>query len=132
MEEFYLPIRHVHIGSVIASGVWFALRAGAFNFLGAAWPKQLPARLLAWTIDTTLLTAALILMTIVQQYPFIHGWLTVKVVLLVVYIGLGAMAFSLKRSRAQRIGFLAAALLVFLFIVTVAQAHHPLGLFTGL
>ncbi len=132
MEEFYVQIRHAHIGAVILSGVLFALRAGSFNLFGASWPKQLPARLASWTIDTTLLTAALILMTIVQQYPFVDAWLTVKVLLLVVYIGLGAMAFSSKRSRRQRIGFLVAALLVFLFIVTVARAHDPLGLFAAL
>ena len=132
MEEFYLQIRHAHIGAVIASGVLFALRGGAFNLLGAAWPNALPVRILSWTIDTVLLTAALILMTIVAQYPFVDAWLTVKVLLLVVYIGLGAMAFSARRSRGTRLGFYAAALTVFLFIVTVARAHHPLGLLSGL
>jgi len=132
VEEFYLQARHVHIGAVIASGLLFALRGGAFNLFGTAWPKALPVRILSWTIDSVLLTAALILMTIVRQYPFVDGWLTVKVLLLVVYIGLGAMAFSVKRSRGQRIGFYAAALAVFLFIVTVARAHHPLGLLASL
>ena len=131
MEEFYPQIRAVHIWSVVASGALFALRGGAFNLLGAAWPKALPARLLSWTIDTTLLTAALMLMTVVRQYPFVDHWLTVKVTLLVVYIGLGTVAFSPARPRRVRIGFWIAALLVFGFIVTVARAHHPLGLFAG-
>jgi len=132
MEEFYPQIRTVHIWAVTASGLLFALRGGAFAVIGGTWPKALPARLLSWTIDTILLTAALMLMTIVQQYPFVDHWLTVKVVLLVVYIGLGTQAFSLKRSRRTRIGFWLAALLVFGFIVTVARAHDPLGLFAGL
>ena len=132
MEEFYPQIRTVHIWSVVASGVLFALRGGAFNLLGAAWPKALPVRLLSWTIDTTLLTAALILMTIVQQYPFVDHWLTVKVTLLVVYIVLGTQAFAASRTRRTRITFWVAALLVFGFIVTVARAHHPLGLFVGM
>ena len=131
MEEFYPQIRAVHIWAVIASGALFALRGGAFNVLEAAWPKALPARLLSWTIDTTLLTAALMLMTVVRQYPFVDHWLTVKVTLLVVYIGLGTVAFSPARSRRVRLGFWIAALLVFGFIVTVARAHHPLGLFAG-
>lgn len=131
MEEFYLQIRTVHIWAVIASGTLFALRAGAFNLLGAAWPKRLPVRMLSWAIDTTLLTAALMLMTIVRQYPFVDHWLTVKVTLLLVYIGLGTQAFSLRRPRAVRIGFWLAALAVFGFIVTVARAHHPLGLFAA-
>ena len=127
MEEFYLQIRAVHIGAVTASGLLFLLRGGAFTLTGARWPKALPVRILSWTIDTTLLTAALMLMTVVQQYPFVHHWLTTKVVLLVVYIGLGTQAFAETRTRKARIGFWIAALLVFGFIVTVARARDPLG-----
>ena len=129
MEEFYLQIRTVHIWAVTASGLLFALRGGAFNLLNATWPRALPTRLLSWTIDTTLLTAALMLMTVVRQYPFVDHWLTVKVVLLLVYIGLGTQAFACGRSRRMRIAFWVAALLLFAFIVTVARAHHPLGFF---
>ena len=93
MEEFYPQIRALHIGAVIASGTLFALRGGALNLLGAVWPKGRPARILSWTIDSILLAAALTLMTVVRQYPFVHVWLTVKVVLLVIYIGLGTQAF---------------------------------------
>jgi uncharacterized membrane protein SirB2 len=132
MEEFYPQIRAVHIWAVTASGLLFALRGGAFNLLGATWPRALPARLASWTIDTTLLTAALMLMTVVRQYPFVDHWLTVKVLLLLVYIGLGTQAFSARLGRGRRLAFLAAALAVFGFIVTVARAHHPLGLFAGL
>lgn len=132
MEEFYIQIRTAHIWAVLASGLLFAVRCGAFNLLGARWPRALPARMLSWTIDTILLTAALMLMTVVGQYPFVDPWLTMKVVLLVVYIGLGAMAFATTRRRLTRLGFSAAALLVFGFIVTVARAHHPLGLFSAM
>ncbi len=131
MEEFYLQIRWVHIGSVIASGLLFAFRGAALNLFGAAWTRAMPLRLLSWTIDTTLLTAALMLMTVVEQYPFRDHWLTVKVLLLVVYIGLGAVALNPSRPRKMRLGFFAAAVLVFLYIVTVARAHHPLGFLSG-
>ncbi|HEX6858623.1 MAG TPA: SirB2 family protein [Caulobacteraceae bacterium] len=127
MEEFYAQIRAVHIWSVAASGSLFLLRGAALNLLGAGWVKALPVRLMSWTIDTTLLTAALMLMTIVRQYPFVHGWLTVKVVLLVVYIGLGTVALRPERPRKVRLIFWLAALAVFAFIVTVARAHNPLG-----
>jgi uncharacterized membrane protein SirB2 len=132
MEEFYLQIRTVHISAVTASGLLFALRGGAFNLFGATWPKTLPARLLSWIIDSILLMAALMLMTIVRQYPFVDHWLTMKVTLLAVYIGLGTQAFAVARARRVRIAFWLAALLVFGFIVTVARAHNPLGLFAGL
>ena len=89
MEQFYLEIRWIHIGSVIASGTLFALRALVQNLLNARWPSALPVRILSWSIDTVLLTAALMLMTIVQHFPFVDAWLTVKVMLLVAYIVIG-------------------------------------------
>lgn len=86
-------------------------------------------RYLSYTVDTVLLTAALMLMTIVHQYPFVHHWLTVKVVLLVVYVVLGSFALKRAKTRRARLGFYLAALLVFAFILSVARAHDPLGVF---
>jgi uncharacterized membrane protein SirB2 len=126
MIEFYPEIKWVHVAAVIASGTLFALRGLALN-LGAAWPMIWPVRYLSYTIDTTLLTAALMLTAILHQYPFVQSWLTVKVVLLLIYIGLGAYAFSYASTRPARIGCWLAALVVFLGIVSVARAHDPLG-----
>lgn len=132
MEAYYLEIRNVHIFSVLASGSLFFLRGIGLNLFGMSWPNAAPVRYLSYTVDTVLLTAALMLTTIVRQYPFIHGWLTVKVLLLVVYIVLGSFALKRAKTRTARLGFFAAALLVFGYIYTVARAHHPLGIFSGL
>ena len=129
MEPFYLEIRNVHIGAVLASGGLFLLRGLGIIVFNAAWPMWAPVRYLSYTIDTTLLTAALMLMTIVHQFPFVHAWLTVKVVLLVVYIVLGSFALKRAKSRATRLGTFVAAIAVFLFILSVARAHDPLGVF---
>jgi uncharacterized membrane protein SirB2 len=129
MEAFYLEIRNVHIGAVLASGTLFLLRGLGVNIFNASWPMWAPVRYLSYTIDTVLLTAALMLMTIVRQYPFAHHWLTVKLLLLVVYIVLGSFALKRGKTRNQRLGFFAAALLVFAFILSVARAHDPLGVF---
>ena len=126
MEEFYLQIRAVHIGSVIASGLLFFIRTSAFNLFDAAWPRALPLRILVYTVDTILLTAALMLMTIVRQYPFVDSWLTVKVVLLLAYIVIGWWAFR-AQARQARIACSLGALAIFDFIVSVARAHDPLG-----
>src|SRR5688572_12304962 len=126
MIEFYPQIKAVHVAAVIASGLLFLLRGGAVQ-LGAKWAMAAPLRYLSYSIDTVLLTAALMLVTILHQYPFVHGWLTAKVVLLVVYVVLGSFALKRGRTRAVRISCWIAALLVYLFIVSIARTHSPLG-----
>jgi uncharacterized membrane protein SirB2 len=128
MLSFYPQIKLIHIVAVVASGSLFFIRGLALH-LGGRWAMALPLRYLSYTIDTVLLTAALMLVTIVQQYPFVHGWLTMKVVLLIVYVVLGI--FALKRGQTQRIRVACwlAALAIYVFIISVARAHHPAGMF---
>lgn len=130
MIEFYPEIKWVHIAAVSASGLLFFLRGLAAQF-GASWAMAAPLRYLSYTIDTVLLTAALMLATILHQYPFVHAWLTVKVLLLVLYIVLGTIALKRGRTAAARRSAFVAACTVFLFIVSVARAHQPLGIFAG-
>lgn len=126
MIEFYPEIRQVHIAAALASGSLFLLR-GLAAFAGVPRPLASLLRYLAYTADTVLLTVALMLMTIIQQYPFVHHWLTVKVILLVVYVALGVLAFSVARRQGRRLAFWLAGMAVFGFIYSVARAHHPLG-----
>jgi uncharacterized membrane protein SirB2 len=126
MIDFYPQIRLTHIIAVLASGGLFFLRGLAVN-LGARWAMAAPLRYLSYAIDTVLLTAALMLATILHQYPFVHGWLTVKVLLLVVYIVLGSFALKRGRTATTRLVCWLAALAVYAFIISVARAHHPLG-----
>lgn len=131
MIEFYLQIKSVHVAMVIASGLLFALR-GAAVLAGARWAMAAPLRYLSYTIDTTLLTAALMLLTALKLNPFAVPWLSVKLALLVVYVVLGSLALKRARSRRARAGFFLAALATYAFMYFVARAHHPLGLLQGL
>ena len=128
MVEFYLPIRHVHIAAVLTSATLLFARGLALNLAAARWPLAWPLRYLSWTLDTVLLTAALMLMTITHQDPVRHGWLTVKVLLLVPYIVLGYMALR-GATRGKRLAALAGAAVIFGYIYSVARAHDPLGWF---
>ncbi len=127
MIEFYPQIKAVHIITVLLSGGLFMLR-GLLMLAKSRGSNHVVLRWLSYTIDTTLLTTALMLVTMLHQYPFVHAWLTAKVLLLVVYIVLGT--FALKRGRTRRVQvtcyFL--ALFVFAFIVTIARAHDPWGI----
>jgi uncharacterized membrane protein SirB2 len=127
MIEFYPQIKWVHVAAVICSGLLFALR-GAAHLAGARWAMAAPLRFLSYFIDTALLTAALMLATVLHQYPFVHAWLTVKVLLLIVYIVLGSLALKRAPTQRARVICYLAALGVYLLIVSVARAHHPLGI----
>ncbi len=131
MIEFYLQIKSVHVALVLASGLLFALR-GAAVLAGARWAMAAPLRYLSYTIDTALLTAALMLLTALKLNPFVVPWLEVKLALLVLYVVLGSLALKRARSRRARAGFYVAALATFGFMYFVARAHHPLGLLQGM
>ena len=131
MLELYPHVKWVHVAAVIASGVLFTLR-GAVVLAGGRWAMHAMLRYTSYGIDMVLLTAALMLASMLHQYPFVHGWLTVKVSLLLAYIVLGS--FALKRAPTQRLRWCCyvAALLLYAFIASVARAHHPLGILTRL
>ena len=124
MIEFYPQIKFVHVLCVVLSGSLFALR-GAMMLAGSRLGNSALLRYLSYAIDTTLLTAALMLITVLHQYPFVQTWLTAKVLLLVVYIVLGV--FALRRGRTLRVRAVCygAALAVYLSIVSIALAHNP-------
>ena len=127
MLEYYAQIKWVHVAAVLTSGGLFALR-GLMLHLGAggvamAWPL----RFLSYGVDTVLLTAALMLFTILPHAMFANGWLATKLVLLPVYVGLGT--FALKRGRTARVRFGCwfAALAVYATMLGIARMHHPMG-----
>ena len=131
MAAWYLQILWLHIGCVIASGSLFCTR-GCMMLAGLPAANHVALRRISVLVDSTLLAAAIALTTIIHQYPFVRAWLTVKVILLVVYIVLGVFALRRGRTRAIRGICFAAAVVVFLFIVSVARTHNPLGVFTQL
>lgn len=126
--DLYPQIRLVHIGFVAASGTLFTARALA-TVAGARWSASKAARRASWLIDTGLLAAALLLLYVLQLNPFVVPWLAAKLVLLLVYIGLGTMALRRARSTASRIGWSIASLACFAMIISIALAHDPLGIF---
>lgn len=93
LATHYLQIRDLHVACVALSGTLFAAR-GALALRG--WPHVMHPvlRYGSMAIDTVLLAAGVALMFVIHQYPFFDGWLTAKLVLLVVYIVLGTLALK--------------------------------------
>ena len=126
MIEFYPQIRDVHILAVTLSGCLFAVR-GLAVLMGMRWPLWGPVRYLSWTIDTVLLTAALMLLTILPGALFANGWLTLKLLLVVIYVVLGVFALKRASTRRRKAVFYVLALATFLAIVGIARMHSPWG-----
>jgi uncharacterized membrane protein SirB2 len=129
MTQYYLALRHLHVGCAILTISLFAFRGGLM-ITGSALLGSRVMRFVPMAVDTVLLATALMLTTVIHQYPFATGWLTMKVVLLVVYIVLGSIALRRGRTRAVRTAAFVAALATVGFLVTVALTHSPLGIFS--
>lgn len=125
MTEHYWLIKHIHQGTAALSLALFVVRGG-WMLTNAAMLKQRWVRILPHVIDTVLLTSALLLAWIVAQYPFVHGWVTAKVIALIAYIFLGTVALKRGRTRETRLAAFIAALAVFGYIVAVALTKQPL------
>ena len=126
MIEFYAQIKAAHVGLAMTSGALFAVR-GAAVLAGWSWAMAWPVRWSSYAIDTSLLTAALMLLSFLPSGLFANGWLAVKLVALVVYVVLGTFALRRARTPGIRIACYVAALLVFAWVVSIAKAHDPLG-----
>ena len=87
-----------------------------------------PVRILPHVVDTLLLVSAVALALVLGQYPFADAWLTAKLLGLVVYIGLGLVAFRFGSTRGIRTLAFAGALLTGIYILAVAYGRHPLPL----
>lgn len=129
MLEFYPQIKGLHIACIAASGALFFLRGSLVQAGRPAVAYWAPLRWLGYAIDTTLLTAAMMLLTLLPNGMFANGWLAAKLVLVAVYVALGVIALRRTGSPATRRLGLAAAALTYVTIIGIARAHHPLGWF---
>jgi len=112
-------LRRLIRGSVCVAGSIYGDR------LSVREPRNL--RRLSYAIDTTLLAAALLLASIIHQWPFVQPWLTTKVLLMLAYIALGLIALRLGKTRPVRLACFVAALIVYSFIISVALTHDSRG-----
>ena len=131
MLEYYAQVKAVHVFAVLCSGSLFALRGLLLQIGAGAAPGRLamaaPVRYLSYAVDTVLLTAALMLATMLPAAMFANGWLLAKLLLLPVYVLLGTFALRRARSPGARRACFAGALLVFGCMLAIARSHDPLG-----
>lgn len=122
----YFAFKHAHMMFAAFSGVFFLIR-GVWMLQDSPRLSQRWVKIAPHINDTLLLTCAVVLMVVTQQYPFVVGWLTAKVIALLAYIGLGILALKPGRPKPVRSAAFGAALLCYGYMVSVAIKHDPMG-----
>lgn len=119
----YLAVKHLHMTCAALSGTLFFLRGllmlGESPLLQLRWLNRS-----SYVIDTVLLASALTMVFWSAQYPFVQQWLTVKVIAVVVYIVVGAIALKRGKTKGIRATAFVIALLIFAYIVKVALTRQ--------
>lgn len=116
----FATLRAVHVAAVAASGLMFFVR-GLWMLARSPMLERRWVRVVPHLNDTVLLVAGAWMAVLLRQVPGVSPWLTAKLVALVIYVALGAVAL-----RRRRVGAWLAALAVFFYIVAVALTHDAL------
>lgn len=120
----YSLIKSLHLATVSFSITFFILR-GLWRFNGSQWYRKKWVRRLSQFNDTVLLLCGITMAVIIQQYPFVHLWLTAKLLLLIVYILLGMVALHWAKSKKWQLVAWLSAIGVYAYLVTTALNRTP-------
>ncbi len=119
--------KDIHVSCVVITfilffirGIWMIIDS---DLLQRKWTRRVPP-----VIDTLLLASAITLSVTIYQYPFVHAWLTAKIVALFLYIGLGMLALTHGKTKTIRVSAWVAAQFCFIYIAAVAITRNPLVL----
>ncbi|KTG16596.1 MULTISPECIES: SirB2 family protein [unclassified Guyparkeria] len=117
---------HLHALAAVLSLLGFVVRGG-WMLAGSSMLKKKWVKITPHVVDTVLLVSALVAAWLLFWSNGVHPqFLTVKIVGLVVYIGLGLVAMRFGKTRGMRASAWILAILVFLYIAAVGVANtHP-------
>jgi len=121
-------LKGLHIACAVASYTLFLMR-GIWSFRDSPIMRQRWVKIVPHVVDTLLLALAIALTVAIHQYPFVDGWLTAKVLGVLLYIGLGFVALKYGKTKSIRVLAWLIAQVVFAYIVLVAINHSavPFG-----
>jgi len=115
-------LKHLHVSMAALSILGFATR-GFWAWRRPDLLARKPVKIVPHVVDTLLLLAAIGLLVMYGWNPFAFAWLSAKIVLLIVYIGLGLVALKPWFGAQIRVPAFVAAVAVFAWIVVIARAH---------
>lgn len=120
----YAALKWLHVACVVASGLGFLAR-GALIAAGSPLARARFMRVAPHVVDTVLLAAAVSMAVLARLSPLAHPWLAAKIVGLVLYIVLGAIALRPTRPTPVRAAAFSGAVLTFAYIVGTALTRDP-------
>lgn len=115
----YMLFKTIHMACAVLTLLGFSIR-GYWMLTESDLLQKKAVRILPHIIDTLLLLSAIMLVIITGLYPFVVGWVTLKLILLVVYIVLGTFALKRGKTKQSRTLFFIAALITVLAIFAIA------------
>lgn len=116
----YFAVKHTHLLLVLLSVVLFYYRFATHKLMAKPLPKLL--KILPHVIDTLLLLSAAALCVIIQQYPFVHGWITIKLGFVIGYIVFAIVAMkSEQKSKSIQMLALSSVCLVLAAYMAVTK-----------
>jgi len=123
----YPILKHLHMTMALLTFLSFFVR-GIWMWRQSPLLHKRIVKILPHIIDTVLLVSAIALAVVLSFSPMNQPWLMAKIIALVVYIGLGVVAFKHAKPMVRKTSWIA-ALVVFLYILSVALSKNPLGFF---
>ncbi len=116
-------IKLVHITCVVLSITGFCARGflkfNKSNLLSRRWLRIAPH-----VVDALLLLSAGTLVFLLQLNLLQQPWLIAKIFALLCYIALGLVTLRFAKSQSAQIASFIAAILVFIYIASVAMTHQ--------
>ena len=126
----YEILKHTHLTALALSFLLFFFR-GLLMMRESPLGKHRALIITPHVINLLLIGSGISLAVFMHLSPGNQPWLLVKLVALVFYIALGVLTFKHPKLFVRKIFWLL-ALIIFAFIVSVAQSKNPLGFFAKL
>lgn len=123
----YLALKHLHLTFVFLSLLAFFLR-GIWLFMNSSMLSKKWVKILSHIISTLLLVSGILLALHLSMSPGSQPWLMAKIIGLITYIALGVATFKVANPKLSKLLWVS-ALIVFIFIISIAITRNPLGFF---
>lgn len=126
----YAILKHLHLIALSLSFVLFFVR-GVLMIRHSSSVNHRSFLIAPHIINAVLIGSGVTLTIVLGLSPSTQSWLMAKLIALIVYIGLGVIAFKHSNPNIRKILWVI-ALVVFIFIVSIAITKNPLGFYANI